>query len=383
MSLEAWLAARDAVLADPDLQSQLWPLDLDGFRQRVRELGAPAEGSWPWDPGPLLLPVAAQAAPLLPEAPLGPGWVPVHLDLLTGPPAVVWRQTGGERPMAGLHPSDVQAWSRRPLNRFLDVRTPLEVLDAPLEPSARQPPVAGLVFHMSRCGSTLVSRMLGQIAGVVSLSEPRIVGDILRLGRFAPGLDPARQADWLRRAVARAGAGGERVVIKTEAGGLFGWDLLRRAFPETPWVFLHRDPLDVMLSQERQRSSEMMPIMLEAALPLPPEQAQATDPDEHCARTLAALCDRAAETVAAGNGLAIAYEDLPGAVGDYIAPLFGLQPAGADLARMADVALRHARRGEAVFVDERDARRAAAPARLVALADRLARPAWNRLRGQG
>lgn len=383
MSLEAWLAARDAVLADPALQAQLWPLDLEAFRRRLRDLGAPDEASWPWDPGPLLLPVAVRPAPSLPAAPRGPGWVPVHLDLLTGPVAVVWRQTGGERPMAGLHPSDVQAWSRRPLNRFLDVRTPPEVLDAPFGGSGPSPPVAGIVFHMSRCGSTLVSRMLGQVAGVVSLSEPRIVGDLLRLGRFAPGLDPERQANWLREAVARAGAGGERLVIKTEAGGLFGLDLLRRAFPEAPWVFLHRDPLDVMLSQEQQRSSEMMPIMVEAALPLPPEQAHATDPDEHCARTLAALCDRAAEVVASDGGLAVAYEDLPGAVEDRIAPLFGLAFDAADQARMRAVSTRHARRGEAVFVDDRDSRRAAAAPRLVTLADRLARPAWNRLRRLG
>lgn len=380
MSLDAWLAARTVVLADPTLQADLWPLELDAFRQRLAELGAPGEGSWPWDPGPLLLPIALRPAPSLPAPPTGPGWIPAHLDLVSSPPAIVWRQTGGQIPTGGLHPSDVQAWSRRPLNRFLDVRTPLEALDTPVATPGKGPRVAGIIFHMSRCGSTLVSRMLGQIAGVVSLSEPRIVGDILRLERFAPGLSQGRAAEWLRTAVALAGAGGEQVVIKAEAGGLFGLELLRQAFPQTPWIFLHRDPLDVMLSQARDRSSEMMPIMLEAALPVPPALAHAIDPDEHCARTLAALCERAAEALAAGEGLAMAYEELPAAVEARIASLFGLTVGADDQARMSAVARRHARRGEVDFVDERDDRLAAADLRLVALADDLARPVWRRLR---
>lgn len=375
MTVDAWLAVRGRVAADPALQAQLWPLDATAFRAQLTELGAPAEGGWPWDPGPLFMPISLNPAPLLAKPPAGPGWVPVGLELMAGPPRVIWRHTGGQRPVAGLYPSDVQAWSRRPLNRFLDAGTHLDTLDE----DADGPPPAGIIFHMSRCGSTLASRMLAQITGVVSLSEPRILGDILRIRRFDPDFDPARQVAWLRSVAARSAAGGAKVVIKTEAGGLFGLDLLRRAFPDTPWIFLHRDPLDVMLSQALQRSSEMMPIMIEAALPASSLEASDIDLDEHCARTLGALCAAAADAIARADGAAIPYEGLADAVATRIAPLFGLQPDADDLERMRAVATRHARRGEETFVDEQSDRRAGADGRLVALADEFARPAWRRL----
>lgn len=374
MSLEAWLAVRDRVLANPALQAELWPLEPAAFRERLTGLGAPAQGNWPWDPGPLMVSLGP-AAPPLPAIPIGPGWIPAGLDLLSMQPMVVWRQTGGQQPVTPLHPGDTRLWSTRPLNRFLDVRTPPSALEA----AAAGPAPAGFILHMSRCGSTLASRMLNEIEGVISLSEPAIVGDLLRARRFLPGLDPDRLTAWLRGAVALAGAGHGKVVVKTEGGGLFGLDLLRRAFPATPWVFLHRDPLDVMLSQRRERSSEMMPQVIEAIIHDPAQN----DLDLHCAITLGTMCKLAATALAAGGGALVAYEDLPDAAATRIAPLFGLRPTPADLARMEAVATRHARRGQTEFVDEQQARRANADARLINLADRLARPAWERLRALG
>jgi hypothetical protein len=374
MSMEAWLAVRARVLADSALQAELWALEPAVFRARLTQLGAPAEGNWPWDPGPLMISLGP-AAPPLPTIPTGPGWIPAGLDLLSCQPMVVWRQTGGQQPRTPLHPGDARIWSTRPLNRFLDVRTPPSALDA----EVAGPAPAGFIFHMSRCGSTLASRMLNEIEGVISLSEPAIVGDLLRARRFLPALDPARLTTWLRSAVALLGAGHDKIVVKTEGGGLFGLDLLRRAFPTTPWVFLHRDPLDVMLSQQRERSSEMMPQVIEAIIHDPAQD----DLDLHCATTLAAMCQQAATALKAGDGALVAYEDLPGAVTARIAPLFGLHPTPADLVRVRAVASRHARRGETEFVDEQQARRAKADPRLVDLADRLARPSWERLRGEG
>jgi hypothetical protein len=361
MSAEAWLALRTRVLADPALTAELWRLtDAAAFRTRLNELGAPALGSWPWDGGPLMLPSPLQPPPLA-KPPPGPGWTIARLDAFAPTPWLHWRQTGEQAPREPFYASD--------LNRFLAVRTPLAALEAPA--MAAEP--AGLVLHMSRCGSTLVSRMLGQIEGVVALSEPPIVGELLRARRFNPGLGEPEIAGWLRAAVAAlvGAAGGGQAVVKLEAGGMLHLRLLRQAFPRTPWIFLHRDPVEVMLSQARERSSEMLPGVIEAVLPLPAD----LPPDEACARTLGAICEAAAEALD-DAGLAVAYDTLPDAVETRIAPHFGLALDGAARARMAEVATRSARRGDLPFVPRQED----ADDAIRALAGRWVAPPLARLR---
>lgn len=365
MSVEGWLAVRQAVLADPGLQAQLWPLDESAFRRRLVELGSPP-GDWPWDPGQAEV---GPGAPLLAQAPQGPGWTLAYLDSRHWPPRAHWLQTGGEAPTAPFHAEDAYAWSRRPLNRFLDVRTPV----AALPDGDDGPDPAGIVFHMSRCGSTLTARMLGSLPDVLSLSEPRAIADVLRYNRFDRMAGGAERARRLRAVTTVLAGGAARYVIKADALAIFDLATFREAFPHTPWIFLHRDPLEVLLSQQRDRAPEMS----QGLKDLGPQGAGLSE-DEFCARALGQICTAAADALAAdGSGQAIAYEDLPQAVADRIAPRFGLTP---DRAAMAAVANLNARRGQEAFVDDRTARRAAASDELKALAARWVEPAASRLR---
>lgn len=364
MSIEAWLTVRQAVLADPRLQAEFWNMEEAAFRLRLAELGAPS-GDWPWDPGHAEV---GPGAPVLSQIPPGPGWTLGLLDSRHWPPLAHWLQTGGEAPTAPFHAEDAYAWSRRPLNRFLDVRTPVTAL-----PEAQGADPAGIIFHMSRCGSTLTSRMLGSLPGVLSLSEPRAIADVLRYNRFDRRADGAERARRLRAVTAALAGGARTFVIKADALAILDLATFREAFPRTPWIFLHRDPLEVLLSQQRDRAPEMSQALKDLG-----SQGAGLSEDEFCARALGRICAAAAEALAAdGAGQAIAYEDLPEAVFDRIAPLFGLTP---DATSMAAIARLDARRGQATFVDDRAARRAAAGAELRALADRWVEPEAARLR---
>ena len=59
------------------------------------------------------------------------------------------------------------------------VRTGLEALRALDSEPSLDP--AGMIFHLSRCGSTLVSRLLGTLPGVVVVSEPAPLNALLGL----------------------------------------------------------------------------------------------------------------------------------------------------------------------------------------------------------
>ena len=75
-----------------------------------------------------------------------------------------------------------------------------------------------------------------------TISEANIIDQILQAD--AP---VARRIEWLRDAVAALGNG--PVYIKLDASHNRNHALIRAAFPETPWVFLYRDPVEVLVSQ--------------------------------------------------------------------------------------------------------------------------------------
>lgn len=325
MSLQAWLDLRARVLADPALQAGLWTLsDLAAFRAELTALGAPAEGPWPWDTGPLRLP--GHGAPLSTAPPTGPGWTLATLDRVSAH----WCYTGQETPTAPFYVGDIQSWAARPLNRFLDLRTPLDTVDV----VPGQPDPDGLIFHMSRCGSTLVGTMLAAIPGTLVLSEPRPIGDGLR----RPDLADDQRVALLRAVVSTlrtAHGAATHCVIKTEAWSMIDLAIFRRAFPNTPWIFLHRAPVEVLASQRRQRAPEMTFGMSASPLPgVSPQEAETLSADDYCARSVGIICATAAAALADG-GAAVAYETLPGAVTDRIAPLFGLKNTAAMAERAA------------------------------------------------
>ena len=76
---------------------------------------------------------------------------------------------------------------RLPFNLLFPRRTPVEVLTRWREERPGLAPT-GFVFHLSRCGSTLVSQMLAALPQNVVLSEAGPINDALRAHLRAPGV---------------------------------------------------------------------------------------------------------------------------------------------------------------------------------------------------
>ncbi|AZZ94234.1 hypothetical protein EUZ85_27345 [Hahella sp. KA22] len=106
---------------------------------------------------------------------------------------------------------------------------------------------AGLIFHTSRCGSTLVCQMLKQHPRTLVLGEPFLLNQIVRHQR----LSPSHKVAALRRCVGLwaqwAGETGRRLVIKLSSWNLMHVDLYQRAF-SCPSLCLYRDYLSVLES---------------------------------------------------------------------------------------------------------------------------------------
>src|ERR1700678_1922463 len=174
-------------------------------------------------------------------------WTPVRLDFSGPAPAVFWADLSAERFVEPFFDQTVARWASGPRARPL-VKTGLDALVAlDAEPSLEP---AGMIFHLSRCGSTLVSRLLGTLPGVVVAAEPAPLNALL-------GLDPVRVdaaalvqiVRLLVRALGRRRHGDEEhLVLKCTSWNIRRQEILAAAFPDTPWVWVQREPAHVVAS---------------------------------------------------------------------------------------------------------------------------------------
>lgn len=111
-----------------------------------------------------------------------------------------------------------------------------------LEPS-------GFIFHTSRCGSTLISRLLAQSELVLSLGEP---DPILGMLEYPETICNAQIAQWLKELILVLGRprrpSEDYYVIKFTSYHLFHLPLIQKAFPEVPCLFVYREPVEVIAS---------------------------------------------------------------------------------------------------------------------------------------
>lgn len=256
----------------------------------------------------------------------GPRWLPVGLGDDGAQLTVDWAHYGDDKLDAPFFEAHLRHARTRPVSQLLKWRTPLATLLDQF--AADAPRLDGLIFHMSRCGSTLVTQTLAALPGTLALSEPPPLDDMVQLCQSRSDFDPQLKLALMRAmaGVLTQGEPGEtrRRFIKTDCWHAGALPLFRAAFPDTPWICLYRDPLEVLNSHEAMPGSQTLPGP-QAAL------VGVNDPDavpslDFSARVLAATCHAAADHAALGGGLFIDYADLPGALWDRILPHFGIVP---------------------------------------------------------
>jgi len=241
---------------------------------------------------------------------------------------------------------------------------------------------AGLVFHVARCGSTLISQLLKQAGSLVVYAEPLPFNEILVPPHAWPRQDLIAALRSLGDALARH-AGGP-YVLKLSSWNTFFCDIVAEAFPATPWVLSIRDPVEVGVSILAQRPGWLR------GTPGPGGQFSAfvdpqdasRSPEEFVARLYGAFCEAAAR-LDARRGKLVAYEVLPTAVWEVVAPHFSLPTDVRQRSSMAEAARTHAKSplGKAApFIRDDAAKQAAASAQLRRAIDSFARPPLERLR---
>jgi hypothetical protein len=248
----------------------------------------------------------------------------------------VWGDLGAVQFDDPFFDDAIARWAAR-TPRSATVRTDLNALieldhTPSLDPS-------GFIFHLSRCGSTLITRLLRQVPGSVVVSEPDIVNRLLIAEDTL--IDEEARVQLLRlviRALGRRRLGNERhFIVKLSSWSVRRFDWFRRAFPATPAIWVQRRPVEILSSLLAKSPGWRYwmdePNIAAAIFGMSVEHVSALDDASFYTRALAAMLDVAA-ALEPGILSTIDYADLPMAAWTIVAPRFGLSPQLSDIARM-------------------------------------------------
>jgi hypothetical protein len=308
------------------------------------------------------------------------GWLPTRSVFMPEGPALDWLWFGSKPLIQPFFEDDVRRASALPLNWLLRIRTGLPALIAGAE-NHDNLPLQGMVFHMSRCGSTLAAQMLGAVPGHAVSSEPEPLDALLRwCAESGAGIDQAKAA--IRAMVAALGRdrgqGGTHHFIKMEVWHTLFLPLLRQALPEVNWIYLHRDPVEVLVSLRDMPSHHIIPSVI------PPGYFGLSElPDlplhEFTSFVLARLASAVADHWQLGGGLVIDYPLLRMAMPSSVARHFGLSLGAAELAQMEGAGTRDAKNPDRAYSDDTARKRAMAGPDIVTVAEHWLTPVRTRL----
>lgn len=213
---------------------------------------------------------------------------------------------------------------------------------------------SAFVFHVSRCGSTLLTQLLTTLPQCIVMSEPPIIDACLRATLH---LTTAQQIDLLQHMMRALGqqrqAIENRLIIKLDSWHIQYLPLLRAAFPDTPCWFLYREPQAVLASHQRQRGPQMvpgliLPLQLPQLLPQQPGPALAPgDLDGYCINVLGWMMRQA--LMHAPHLQLLNYNQLPDAIWQRLLPQLGVQCDSKHIAAMRARAGFHAKNRDSAF----------------------------------
>ena len=227
-------------------------------------------------------------------------------------------------------------------------------------------PPAGFIFHASRCGSTLISQMLAALPENVVISEASPIDGVLRSHLRDPGITEEQRVLWLRWLLNALGqrrhAGEKSLFVKFDCWHALFLPLIQRAFPAVPWIFVYREPVEVLMSHNRQMGGQMIPGVLEPALfgwDAPAVSRMSLG--EYGGRVLARLCEAALEQARAGKGRLVNYRQLPEVVWPSLMRYWGADCPEQAPEAVARVCRYHAKNPMLPFVDDTDAKNRGVP----------------------
>jgi hypothetical protein len=262
-------------------------------------------------------------------------YTPVRLIISSDPYNVIWLKTGKltvHQPFFEhrlLHSWISQIRPRlgsTSIDRLID----LHKTDPGLAPT-------GFVFHVSRCGSTLVSNMLSVPASCSVLSEPFSVGTSLILAETS--LPEQQHIEIFRALLGVLGRpqtpNQKHLFVKFTSWNVLYLSFIKKVFPEVPWIFIYRRPLEVAVSNLEDRIAWNLannhPRLIERQLGIPDMSSLSVE--EFYARVIAKYGESALRGLDT-NSMLVEYGEISESFIPRLLSFFKIEPTEEEIERM-------------------------------------------------
>jgi hypothetical protein len=214
-----------------------------------------------------------------------------------------------------------------------------------------QVPPAAFIFHISRCGSTLLSQLLTASEQNIVLSEMPLLDEILRSGKTDQNLLIS-----LLRIFGKKRSGKEmNLFVKLDSWHLLYYEILKEIFPDVPIIILFRNPAEVLESHRKLKGIQTIPGFIDPALlRLEKETIQNKLPEKYFELVLEKYFEQIVtikqkETKALLINYNNGFENVIENISEYLSISF---PVG-DLLKMKERFKFHSKKPEVVFQEER------------------------------
>ncbi|PTQ99450.1 sulfotransferase family protein [Mucilaginibacter yixingensis] len=212
-----------------------------------------------------------------------------------------------------------------------------------------------LIFHTSRCGSTLIAQLLATANQHIVLPEVPFFDDLLRLPYRGQSFGNEEILNLLRAAISYYGqvrTGQEqRLFIKTDSWHMLFFDQLRALYPTVPFVLMYRHPAEIFRSLKKVPGLQSVPGLIEPAVfGFNPDEMY--DLDTYIGMVLAKYFQQYLNIIAQDdNCLMVNYNEGPMPLINKIAAFTNTPLSSTDLAAMTARSQYHSKRPTEVFVE--------------------------------
>ncbi len=245
---------------------------------------------------------------------------------------------------------------------------------------------SGFIFHSSRCGSTFVANACRALDDAIVLSEANAVDKLIaRFITDAAG-DRVKESLYsvLLRAVVNALAystSERRVFVKFSCGSVSQLERIRRIWPDVPWIFLYRDPVETIVSNMTAvpawLTDEDYRILAHIAATTPGAVA-AMSLEERCARSIGAFYSTA-HSLADDHGMLLNYNQLSIST---VLNFFRVSASVEELERISSGSGTYSKETSREFVPDSDAKQNLASSSVRQFAQQFALGPYNLLERQ-
>lgn len=192
-------------------------------------------------------------------------WIPFRLFEEGGNNYCRWLYLGDEKITEPFFEETIAKCRKLPENsRLIRSVSSVEILPEWSKQVESVAPSA-FIFHLSRCGSTLISQLLGLQSSNIILSEVPLLDELLRSGNknnCMPATLPLLKAA-IELLAAKRDETSTNLFIKVDSWHVHFYKQLRELYPQVPVILLYRRPEEVIRSQQKNRGMQAVPGLIE------------------------------------------------------------------------------------------------------------------------